>query len=76
MIEANPIDDYSSGYLQRARSAIPRSTAQPPWRLTMDYAADRAEMRHTPIDDGVLQFGRAGDDLPLNPAFPYPPAHD
>lgn len=70
LIEASPIDAYSSGYLQRARDAMPRSTAEPPWRLTMDYAADREEMRHTPIDDGVLQFGRMGADIPLAPAFP------
>ncbi len=70
LVEANPIDDFSSGYLQRARDSIPRSTATPPWRISMDYASDREEMRHTPIDDGVLRFERAGSDIPSTRAFP------
>lgn len=60
LVEASPLDQFSSGYLQRARHLIPKSAAAPPWRLSMDYPADRRELRDTPIDDGVLRFGRDG----------------
>ena len=65
LIEDNPVDAFTSGYLQRARAILPKSTASPPWRISMDYFADREELRHTPIDDGVLQFARASGDIPL-----------
>jgi cation diffusion facilitator CzcD-associated flavoprotein CzcO len=56
LTEANPLDYFSSGYLQRARQLIPKSASSAPWRLGMDYPADRRELRDTPIDDGVLRF--------------------
>jgi hypothetical protein len=66
LIEANALDYFSSGYLQRARHLIPKSASTPPWQLSMDYAFDRRELRHAPIDDGVLRFARA----PAIPAAP------
>jgi len=65
LIEDNPIDEYSSGYLQRARNIIPKSAAQAPWRLGMDYAADRREMRRALIEDGVLTFEHATSECAL-----------
>ncbi len=59
LVEANPLDYFSSGYLQRARHLIPKSATSAPWRLSMDYPSDRRELRDTPIDDGVLRFRRA-----------------
>jgi hypothetical protein len=49
---------FSSGYLQRARPLIPKSAAELPWRLNMDYLADCRDFRHRPVDDGVLHFER------------------
>lgn len=60
LVEDNPIDSFTSGYLRRARHLIPKSAATAPWRLNMDYRLDRREMRNAPIDDGVLRFGRIG----------------
>jgi len=51
-------DAFSSGYLQRARSIIPKIATTLPWRLSMDYRSDRKEMAEAPIDDGVMQFTR------------------
>ncbi|MCB2072428.1 MAG: NAD(P)/FAD-dependent oxidoreductase [Novosphingobium sp.] len=59
LVEANPVDLFSSGYLRRGRDLIPKSATTAPWRLSMDYLSDRKEMRSAPIEDGVLQFGRA-----------------
>jgi monooxygenase len=47
---------FSSGYLQRARPLIPKSAAELPWRLNMDYLADCRDFRKRPVDDGVLRF--------------------
>jgi hypothetical protein len=58
LTEENPVDLFSSGYLQRARHLIPKSSTTPPWRLSMDFLSDRKEMRSAPIDDGVLKFDR------------------
>jgi len=54
----NVFGAFSSGYLERGRHLIPLSATAAPWRISMDYLADRTEMRHAPIDDGVLQFTR------------------
>jgi cation diffusion facilitator CzcD-associated flavoprotein CzcO len=64
LIEDHPFDSFSSGYLQRARELIPKSAIAPPWRIGMDYLADRKEMRDAPIDDGVLRFERLRQPAP------------
>ena len=63
LVAENPVDLFSSGYLQRARHLMPQSSATPPWRLSMDYLADRKEMRSAPIDDGVLRFEPAPEPV-------------
>lgn len=50
---------FSSGYLQRGKHLVPKSATEAPWRISMNYMNDRTEMRHAPIDDGHLRFGRA-----------------
>jgi cation diffusion facilitator CzcD-associated flavoprotein CzcO len=47
---------YSSGYLQRAKALMPKSTAALPWRLNQDYLEDCRDFRKRPIDDGILRF--------------------
>jgi cation diffusion facilitator CzcD-associated flavoprotein CzcO len=64
LIEENPFDSFSSGYLQRARGKIPKSASASPWRIGMDYLADRKEMRDAPIDDGVLRFEQVRQPAP------------
>jgi len=51
---------YSSGYIQRARHLMPKSAAELPWRLNMDYLADNRDFRERPVDDGVLAFRKKG----------------
>jgi monooxygenase len=64
LLEDHPFDAFSSGYLRRARHLIPKSASAAPWRIGMDYAADRKELRGSGIDDGILRFRRAGDIPP------------
>ena len=49
---------FSSGYLQRARSLMPKSAATLPWRLNQDYLEDTRDFRKRPVDDGVLRFSK------------------
>ena len=63
--EADLFAAYSSGYLKRGQHLLPRNATVPPWRLEMDYFADRALLAVAPIDDGWLRFERAGAASPL-----------
>jgi monooxygenase len=47
---------FSSGYLQRTKSTMPKNADRLPWRLNMDYFEDRRDFRTRPVDDGVLAF--------------------
>ncbi len=57
LIEDN-VWDYTSGYIERGRHLIPKSATTEPWRISMDYMADRRRMRQAPLDDGVLKYER------------------
>ncbi len=59
LIEMDVMANFSSGYLNRAKPIVPRSATTAPWRINMDYLADRREMAMTPIDDGWLHIRRA-----------------
>ena len=53
--------DFSSGYVTRALHKLPRQGTSAPWKLNQNYIQDIFEIRHAPLDDGVLQYRRAGD---------------
>ena len=55
----NAFEGFSSGYLERDKHRMPKNAPSMPWRLNQDYRRDRQDMRHAPIDDGVLHFTRA-----------------
>ena len=59
LIEDNPLDVFSSGYLMRGRHLMPKSAASLPWRLNQDYLADCRDFKERPVDDGVLAFETA-----------------
>ena len=50
------IDGFSSGYIQRKLSLLPKQGTESPWRNTHNYALDRKTIGRGPIEDGVLQF--------------------
>jgi hypothetical protein len=52
--------DFSSGYVQRAISATPKQGPAFPWRQNQNYFTDLKEMRKAPIEDGTLEFAKAG----------------
>ncbi|MEC7535613.1 MAG: FAD-containing monooxygenase EthA, partial [Pseudomonadota bacterium] len=51
---------FSSGYIQRSKSIMPKNAVAYPWRLNQEYVADRKLMQDDPIDDGLLAFRQHG----------------
>ncbi|MBV8971014.1 MAG: NAD(P)/FAD-dependent oxidoreductase [Sphingomonadaceae bacterium] len=48
--------DLSSGYVQRAVDAMPKSGNRRPWKVTANYVLDTLELRFGKVDDGELRF--------------------
>jgi len=68
--EDRPFADFSSGYFQRAASKLPKQTTRAPWKQNQSYAHDLMDLRYGLIEDGVLEFKKAG----AAPAEPAPRA--
>jgi monooxygenase len=54
----------TSGYVERARASLPRQGPGMPWRTYNNYVRDLLIMRLGPINDGTMQFLRAGQQAP------------
>ncbi|MGE0743264.1 MAG: flavin-containing monooxygenase [Hyphomonadaceae bacterium] len=50
--------DFSSGYIQRAESILPKQAGVAPWVQSQSYYRDLRDLRHSPIEDGVLELKR------------------
>ncbi|MFJ6773502.1 hypothetical protein ACIQOV_21535 [Kitasatospora sp. NPDC091257] len=50
------VDELPSGYIRRAKDAMPRQGRDFRWRMVMDYRHDRKVLLSDPIEDGVLRF--------------------
>lgn len=59
-IVEDDIFDFSSGYIQRAKSIMPKSAIAYPWRLNQEYVADRKLMKNDPVRDGLMTFTKPG----------------
>jgi hypothetical protein len=55
-IGRDPWLDFSSGYVQRALSRLPKQGAGRPYRLYQNYLLDLLLLRHGRIEDGVLSL--------------------
>jgi monooxygenase len=62
-IAAEPFIDFSSGYVLRAIEQFPKQGGKPPWRLHQNYALDILALRFAAIEDGTLEFSRAGSAI-------------
>jgi cation diffusion facilitator CzcD-associated flavoprotein CzcO len=58
-VKEQPLLDFSSGYVQRAIDRFPRQGSVAPWKLHQNYAFDMMLLRHSPIEDGTMQFSTA-----------------
>ena len=59
-----PFLDFNSGYVLRSLDKFPKQGSRAPWRLHQNYALDIVSLRRTPVDDGVMEFSRAGVPSP------------
>ena len=50
------IENFSSGYVQRAIDRLPKQGDREPWINPQNYRRDRKMFRHSPVDDGVMRF--------------------
>jgi cation diffusion facilitator CzcD-associated flavoprotein CzcO len=55
-VEQRPWLDFSSGYVQRSIDKFPKQGDRAPWKLHQNYALDILLLRHSKIDDGVMEF--------------------
>jgi cation diffusion facilitator CzcD-associated flavoprotein CzcO len=60
------IENFSSGYMQRALASWPRQGSRKPWRVYQNYFRDTISLKWSSLEDGALQFS--------NPAQPVKPA--
>ena len=68
-LTTRPLLDFHAGYVQRAVDCFPKQGSHGPWTVEMNYAADRARLRHGPINDPSLHFrssqAQANTNAPL-----------
>jgi len=57
-VQPEALLDFSSGYIQRAATELPRQGDRKPWRVHQNYVRDLLDTRFAPIRDGAMQFGR------------------
>ncbi len=49
-LDARPLMDLQSGYIQRAADQLPRQGARAPWRMRQNYVLDAATTLRTDLD--------------------------
>ena len=54
--DEQPLMNFSSGYVIRALSDLPKQGAKHPWRLYQNYLLDLFGLRHGAVADGILEF--------------------
>lgn len=52
--------DFQSGYVKRGLHKFPKTGNKPPWKLKQLYPYDMLMLRFSTLEDGVLQFCKAG----------------
>jgi cation diffusion facilitator CzcD-associated flavoprotein CzcO len=52
------IDGFSSGYMQRVMHRMPKQGDHEPWINPQNYRRDKKMFKHSPVDDGVMQFSK------------------
>jgi cation diffusion facilitator CzcD-associated flavoprotein CzcO len=74
-VEEIPFLDFTSGYVRRALTVLPKQGARRPWRLYQNYLLDLLTLRFGRIEDGTLVLGRreqAGKGAPVGSGRPAP----
>jgi monooxygenase len=53
--------ELTSGYIQRARSTVPRQGSSNPWKMHQNYLRDVWSLRLNYVNDGTMEFTRCAD---------------
>ena len=53
-----PLMDFTSGYVVRALTHLPKGGDREPWKLRQNYPYDVRTIRRAPLEDGRLRFAR------------------
>jgi monooxygenase len=61
---ANFVENFSSGYVQRAVANWPKQGSKPPWRVYQNYFRDYVSLKWAPVDNGALEFSNPPDVSP------------
>ena len=68
------IDQFSSGYMQRAMHLLPMQGDREPWINPQNFSRDKKMIRFGALDDGVLAFERATSVTAVEAVEPVAPA--
>jgi len=55
-MKQEPIFDFSSGYVSRAKDILPKQGNKKPWKLYQNYFKDTFSLKYSKMEDGVLEF--------------------
>ncbi|TNC79456.1 MAG: FAD-containing monooxygenase EthA [Oleiphilus sp.] len=58
-VDTGVLDDFTPGYIQRAKHLMPRQGKSGPWKIEMHYGKDKKMLLDGPIVDGVMHFDGA-----------------
>jgi cation diffusion facilitator CzcD-associated flavoprotein CzcO len=59
-ITETPFVDFTPGYFLRSMDKLPKQGSKLPWRLHQNYIRDVQLIKRAPLEDGVLEFSRSG----------------
>ncbi|HZZ02306.1 NAD(P)/FAD-dependent oxidoreductase [Paraburkholderia sp.] len=62
-LEESVMGNLTSGYITRAKDAMPRQGRQAPWRVTHHYPSDKVTLLDDAVDDGILSFERQQQEV-------------
>jgi monooxygenase len=58
MPTAGFVEHFSSGYMQRSISKLPKQGAKAPWRVKQNYFADMMHLKYAGIPNAALEFSK------------------
>ncbi len=65
---ANFVENFSSGYMQRALASWPKQGTKAPWRVYQNYFRDTFALAWKSLEDGVLTFSNPRQAVSKEPA--------
>jgi cation diffusion facilitator CzcD-associated flavoprotein CzcO len=63
-VQTRPLLPLTSGYVRRGSDRFLKQGSKAPWILHQNYVLDLFAVRFTTLNDGVLEFAKAGEPAP------------